>query len=82
MRLKTAVCSRSVANRVYLTNHRPENRKAIMHHTQGSGVRVPNSPPYRSYPNLLLCEKGSGIFLFYDDLEEQQEKEMRYDTET
>ena len=32
---KTAVCSRSVANRAYLTNQRPKNRKVIMHHTQG-----------------------------------------------
>ena len=35
MRLKTAVCSRSVANRVHLTNHRSKNRKVIMHHAQG-----------------------------------------------
>lgn len=35
MRLKTAVCSRSVANRFYLTNHRSKKRKVIMHHTQG-----------------------------------------------
>lgn len=44
MRLKTAVCSRSVANCFDLTNHRSKNRKAIMHHTQGvwdSGVFAP-----------------------------------------
>ena len=32
---KTTVCSRSVANRVHLTNHRSKKRKVIMHHTQG-----------------------------------------------
>ena len=34
-RVKTAVCSRSVANRAYLTNHRSKNQKVVMHHTQG-----------------------------------------------
>ena len=59
--MKTAVCSRSVANRVYLTNHRSKKRKVIMHHTQGAGVRVPNSSPYSSYSNL----QGFGyVFLF------------------
>ena len=33
--MKTAVCSRSVANHFDLTNQRSKNRKAIMHHTQG-----------------------------------------------
>ena len=33
--IKFAVCSRSVANRAYLTNHRSKNQKVIMHHTQG-----------------------------------------------
>ena len=42
--MKTTVCSRSVANRAYLTNHRSKKRKVIMHHTQGvldSGVFAP-----------------------------------------
>ena len=57
MRLKTAVCSRSVANCINLTNHRSKNRKVIMHHTQGvwgSGafllpgcLRLRNSPGNR-----------------------------------
>ena len=41
---KTTVCSRSVANRVYLTIHRPKNRKVIMHHTQGLGFRCAFCP--------------------------------------
>ena len=32
---ENVVCSRSVANRAYLTNQRSKNRKVIMHHTQG-----------------------------------------------
>ena len=40
--IKFAVCSRSVANRVYLTNHRYKNRKVIMHHTQGLEQYLPN----------------------------------------
>ena len=32
---------------------------------RGSGVRVPNSPPYSSYPNPILYEKGSGTFFVY-----------------
>ena len=39
---KTAVCSRSVANFIYLTNYRSKNLKAIMHHTQGLEQHPPN----------------------------------------
>lgn len=42
MRLKTAVCSRSVANYFHLTIHRPKKRKVIMHHTQGLEQHPPN----------------------------------------
>lgn len=40
--IKFAVCSRSVANRVHLTNHRSKKQKVIMHHTQGLEQYPPN----------------------------------------
>ena len=40
--MKTAVCSRSVANCIDLTNHRSKKRKVIMHHTQGLEQYPPN----------------------------------------
>lgn len=51
--MKTAVCSRSVANRAYLTNQRSKNRKVIMHHTQGvwdSGVFAPGLLAFAQQP--------------------------------
>lgn len=53
MRLKTAVCSRSVANREHLTNHRSKKRKVIMHHTErvwGSGVFAPGMFAFAQQP--------------------------------
>ena len=51
--MKTAVCSRSVANHFDLTNYRSKNRKAIMHHTQGvwgSGVFAPGMFAFAQQP--------------------------------
>lgn len=53
--IKFAVCSRSVANRVYLTNHRPKKRKVIMHHTQGLEQYLPNET--MSFPRSLQSAK-------------------------
>ena len=62
------VCSRSVANRAYLTNQRPKKRKVIITR-RGSGVRVPNSPPSSSYSN----PRGFGcVFCLSEDLPAQQ----------
>lgn len=51
--MKTAVCSRSVANCINLTNHRSKNRKVIMHHTEGvldSGVFAPGLLAFAQQP--------------------------------
>lgn len=51
--IKFAVCSRSVANRAYLTNHRFKNQKVIMHHTEGvldSGVFAPGLLAFAQQP--------------------------------
>lgn len=53
--IKFAVCSRSVANQAYLTNHRPKNRKVIMHHTQGLEQYPPNET--MSFPRSLQSAK-------------------------
>ena len=53
MQFRTAVCSRSVANREHLTNHRFKNQKVIMHHTQGvwgSGVFAPGLLAFAQQP--------------------------------
>ena len=53
--IKFAVCSRSVANQVYLTNHRSKNQKVIMHHTQGLEQYPPNET--MSFPRSLQSAK-------------------------
>ena len=61
--MKTTVCSRSVANRVYLTNHRPKKRKVIMHHTQG-GLGFESLILHHTVRTRtrFFMKKGSGTF--------------------
>ena len=61
--MKTAVCSRSVANHSDLTNHRAKNRKVIMHHTQG-GLGFESLILHHTVRTRtqFFMKKGSGIF--------------------
>ena len=64
--MKTAVCSRSVANHFDLTNHRSKKRKVIMHHTQGvwgfESLILHHTVRTRT---RFFTRKGSGTFFVY-----------------